>query len=85
MTSFANVLTGWTLIDPAEPDHGGEFVFNKRLHEPGDQVVLDKTYPEEGVAQGRAVLADLARNRSTAQHIAQNSLVTLWRTIRRRL
>ena len=70
VTSFANVLTGWSVIDPAEPDHGGEFVFNKRLHEPGDQVVLDKTYSEEGVAQGRAVLADLARNGSTAQHVA---------------
>jgi uncharacterized protein (DUF1800 family) len=70
VTSFANVLTGWSWIDPAEPGHGGEFVFNKRLHEPGDQVVLGKTYPDEGVAQGRAVLADLARHQSTAQHIA---------------
>jgi uncharacterized protein (DUF1800 family) len=70
VTSFANVLTGWSWTDPAEPGHGGEFVFNKRLHEPGDQVVLGKTYPDEGVAQGRAVLADLARHQSTAQHIA---------------
>jgi uncharacterized protein (DUF1800 family) len=70
VTNFANVLTGWSWIEPAEPDHGGEFVFNKRLHEPGDQVVLGKTYPEQGVAQGRAVLADLARNDATAQHVA---------------
>jgi uncharacterized protein (DUF1800 family) len=70
VTSFANVLTGWSWIDPAEPGHGGEFVFNKRLHEPGDQVVLGKTYPDEGVAQGRAILADLGRHPSTAQHIA---------------
>ncbi len=68
--SFANVLTGWSRIDPAEPEHGGEFVFIKRLHEPGDQVVLGKTYPDEGVAQGRAVLADLARREATTQHIA---------------
>ena len=70
VTSFANVLTGWSRIDPAEPDHGGEFVFNKRLHEPGEKVVLAKSYADDGVAQGRAVLADLARHRSTAQHIA---------------
>jgi uncharacterized protein (DUF1800 family) len=70
VTSFAKVLTGWSWIDPAEPGHGGEFVFNKRLHEPGDQAVLGKTYPDEGVAQGRAVLADLARHQSTAEHIA---------------
>ena len=70
VTSFANVLTGWSWIDPAEPEHGGEFVFMKRLHEPGEQVVLGKIYPDEGVAQGRAVLADLARHEATAQHIA---------------
>lgn len=70
VTSFANVLTGWSWIDPAEPQHGGEFVFMKRLHEPGGQVVLGKTYPDQGVDQGRAVLADLARHEATAQHIA---------------
>jgi uncharacterized protein (DUF1800 family) len=71
VTSFANVLTGWTWIDPAEPEHGGEFLFNKRLHQPGDKIVLGKTYPDTGVNQGRAVLADLARHPATAQHIAE--------------
>ncbi len=71
VTSFASVLTGWTWVDPAEPEHGGEFLFNKRLHEPGDQIVLGKDYPDGGADQGRAVLADLARHPATAQHIAQ--------------
>jgi len=71
VTSFANVLTGWTWISPEEPDRGGEFVFNKRLHEPGAQVVLGKSYPDTGMDQGRAVLADLARHPATAQHIAE--------------
>ena len=71
VTSFANVLTGWSWIDPAEPEHGGEFAFIKRLHQPGDQVVLGKRYPDTGVEQGRAVLADLARHPATAQHIAE--------------
>ncbi len=70
VTSFANVLTGWSWIAPSEPDHGGEFAFVKRLHQPGDQVVLGKRYPDTGVDQGRAVLADLARHPATAQHIA---------------
>jgi uncharacterized protein (DUF1800 family) len=70
VTSFANVLTGWSWIDPAEPEHGGEFAFIKRLHQPGDQVVLGKRYADTGVEQGRAVLADLARHPATAQHIA---------------
>jgi uncharacterized protein (DUF1800 family) len=71
VTNFAKVLTGWTWLQPSEPVHGGEFVFMKRLHEPGDQVVLGKHYADSGVDQGRAVLADLARHPATAQHIAE--------------
>jgi uncharacterized protein (DUF1800 family) len=70
VTSFANVITGWTWIAPAEPAHGGEFIFYRRFHEPGDQIVLGKRYPDTGVEQGRAVLADLARHPATAQHVA---------------
>jgi len=71
VTSFANVLTGWTWLPPADnPDHGGEFSFNPRLHEPGAQTVLGKTYAEEGVEQGRAVLRDLANHPATATHVA---------------
>src|SRR5690242_15445346 len=71
VTTFANVLTGWTWLQHSEPVHGGEFVFMKRLHEPGDQVVLGKHYADSGVDQGRAVLADLARHPATARHIAE--------------
>ena len=71
VTNFAKVLTGWTWIPPSEPIHGGEFMFNPRLHEPGDQVVLGKRYAESGVGQARAVLADLARHPATARHVAQ--------------
>jgi uncharacterized protein (DUF1800 family) len=71
VTSFAKVLTGWTWIKPDDPVHGGEFVFMKRLHEPGDQIVLGKRYPNGGVDQGRAVLADLPRHPATARHIAE--------------
>jgi uncharacterized protein (DUF1800 family) len=71
VTSFANVLTGWTWIQPGEPEHGGDFVFVKHLHEPGDQVVMGKRYSAAGAEQGRAVLADLAGHPATAQHVAQ--------------
>jgi uncharacterized protein (DUF1800 family) len=70
VTRFANVLTGWTWIVPGVPDHGGEAVFVRRLHEPGQQVVLGKTYPDTGIEQSRMVLEDLARNPATAQHVA---------------
>ena len=69
--SFANVLTGWTLVPPGDnPEHGGEFSFNPRLHEPGAQKVLGKIYADEGVEQGRAVLRDLAAHPATATHVA---------------
>ena len=68
---FANVLTGWTTISPVDnPEHGSEFIFNPRLHEPGPQQVMEKDYPDKGVEQGRAVLADLAHHPATATHIA---------------
>ena len=70
VTRFANVLTGWTWVAFGEPSHGGEFVFVKRMHEPGEQTVIGKAYPDTGVNQGRAVLADLARQPATAVHIA---------------
>ena len=68
---FANTLTGWTFIGTGVPEHGGEFVFFERYHEPGEQIVLGKRYPDTGFAQGRAVLADLARHPATARHIAE--------------
>ena len=69
--SLANVLTGWTLIPPgADPERGGEFIFNPRLHEPGGQTVLGKLYAQEDAEQGRAVLRDLAANPAAATHVA---------------
>jgi uncharacterized protein (DUF1800 family) len=71
VTNFAKVITGWTIIPTiSNPDHGGEFVFNRRLHEPGPLTVTGNTYPDIGVEQGRAVLADLARHPATAKHVA---------------
>jgi uncharacterized protein (DUF1800 family) len=71
VTNFAKVLTGWTWTRPDDPVHGGEFVFMRRLHEPGAQMVLGKNYADTGIDQGRAVLAELARHPATARHIAE--------------
>jgi uncharacterized protein (DUF1800 family) len=68
---LANAFTGWTLVPPGDnPEHGGEFTFNPRLHEPDGQKVLGKLYEEEGVEQARAVLRDLAVHPATAAHLA---------------
>jgi uncharacterized protein (DUF1800 family) len=71
VTNFAKVMTGWTILPTdTNPDHGGEFLFHRRMHEPGSQTVLGKPYRDTGVEQGRAVLTDLARHPATAKHIA---------------
>ncbi|HEY2807987.1 MAG TPA: DUF1800 domain-containing protein [Steroidobacteraceae bacterium] len=73
VTSFAEVITGWSIGD----DRGrfasgtpGQFVFHPELHEPGAKVVLNTRYPDTGVGQGVAVLRDLARQQATAHFIA---------------
>jgi len=72
VTRFAKVITGWTVVPPKQdPERGGTFVFNPRMHEPGSQQVVGKTYADDGIEQGRAVLLDLARHPATAKHIAQ--------------
>jgi uncharacterized protein (DUF1800 family) len=40
------------------------------MHEPGTQTVLGKSYAQDGLAQGRAVLDMLAHHPATATHIA---------------
>ncbi len=71
VTRFANVISGWSIRPPRlDPEHGGEFMFNPRLHEPGPERVMGRDYPDEGFEQGRAVLMALAKNPATAKHIA---------------
>ncbi len=71
VTRFADVITGWTIVPPrAELPHAGEFTFDPRMHEPAAEKVIDRTYPDTGFEQGRAVLQALARHPATAKHIA---------------
>ncbi|PBB27160.1 MULTISPECIES: DUF1800 family protein [unclassified Mesorhizobium] len=71
VTSFARILTGWTMAGRkgrlGEP---GSSVFNANAHEPGDAVLLGKTYPAGGMGQAEAALNDIARHPATAHHIA---------------
>jgi uncharacterized protein (DUF1800 family) len=70
VTRLAKVITGWTIVSLNDPRRGGEFTFAANMHEPGPQTILGKTYPDSGVAQGRAVLADLARHPATARFLS---------------
>jgi uncharacterized protein (DUF1800 family) len=60
VTSFAKVITGWTVFPPKQnPERGGEFVFNTRMHEPGPQRVAGKSYADTGIEQrSRAASGD---------------------------
>ncbi|MBI1202082.1 MAG: DUF1800 family protein [Rhodopseudomonas sp.] len=69
VTNFAKVITGWSIV-PVKQEHGGEFMFNPRLHEPGPERVMGREYQDNGFDQGRAVLETLARSPATAKHIA---------------
>jgi uncharacterized protein (DUF1800 family) len=71
VTSLARILTGWTFAGrQGKLGTPGSFIFNANAHEPGAQPLLGKTYQDNGVAQGEAALADIARHPSTAAFVA---------------
>ncbi len=73
VTSFALALTGWSVGSTRgrfPEGESGKFEFRESLHEPGARNILGKRYGEDGVAQPRAVLKDLARHPATATHVA---------------
>jgi len=78
VTEFARALTGWTvgglgrgpgarLLGSAP---SGQFQFAALIHEPGERTIMGRRYNEEGEAQARAILLDLASNPATARHLA---------------
>jgi uncharacterized protein (DUF1800 family) len=71
VTSLARIITGWTFAGrQGQLGTPGTFVFNANAHQPGAHRVMGKIYEPSGVAQGEAVLADIARHPSTAKFIA---------------
>jgi uncharacterized protein (DUF1800 family) len=71
VTSLARIITGWTYAGrQGQLGAPGTFVFNANAHQPGAQRLLGKIYENNGVAQGEAALADLARHPSTAKFVA---------------
>jgi uncharacterized protein (DUF1800 family) len=71
VTSLVRIITGWSFAGrQGQLGTPGTFVFNANAHQPGAQRVMGKTYDANGVAQGEAVLADIARHPSTAKFLA---------------
>jgi uncharacterized protein (DUF1800 family) len=80
VTTFAQCISGWSIggedngrrlaqlgLDNGRP---GEFLFRAQFHEPGAKRLLGRSYSDEGVRQGEAVLGDLALRPQTARHLA---------------
>lgn len=79
VTNMARVITGWSYVQGWQSKDGwegatkankGQFLFRPDWHEPGPIDVMGVSYAQEGIAQGEAVLRDLALKPATAQHLA---------------
>lgn len=68
VTEFARALTGFSLGRDQE-DRAGQFLFREQAHEPGARTIMGRRYAEAGIAQGLAILRDLAADPRTASHI----------------
>jgi uncharacterized protein (DUF1800 family) len=69
VTEVARCFTGWTII---QPQRGGRFVFNPRLHDNGEKVILGVTIPAGGgESDGERVLDILAHSPATAHFISK--------------
>lgn len=74
VTELARALTGWTVgglaRQPVLRGPGPGFWFAAPIHQPGSRNIMGRRYGQQGEAQGKAVLDDLARHPATARHIA---------------
>ena len=70
---LARAITGWSVASPRDnvvSGGDGAFVFRANAHEPGGRRVLGKSYADDGEAQGRHILSDLAVHPATARHLS---------------
>ncbi|NYF89569.1 DUF1800 domain-containing protein [Tunturiibacter empetritectus] len=72
VTEVAEVLTGWTIDQPAR---SGTYRFEERRHEPGTKTVLGKKIGEKGEAEGLEVLHLLATSPATARFVSRKLAV----------
>jgi uncharacterized protein (DUF1800 family) len=67
IVEVARCFTGWTIT---QPNRGGEFIYNDRVHDKGEKTVLGVTIPAGGGKEdAEKVLDILARHPSTARFI----------------
>jgi uncharacterized protein (DUF1800 family) len=70
VTEVARCFTGWTI---REPNRGGDFEFNDKIHDKGEKHVLGIAIPAGGgMSDGLKVLDILAHHPSTAHFISKS-------------
>lgn len=67
VSELAKGITGWSVAFAKEKNSG--FKFRAFWHEPGQRLLLNKSYPQNNLQQGEAMLVDLARHPNTARHL----------------
>lgn len=73
VTELAKAITGWGVPMAQDFEHGqvqDAFVFRPDAHEGGARTVMGRHYPQAGMDQGKAVLAQLAVHPATARHVS---------------
>jgi uncharacterized protein (DUF1800 family) len=69
VTETARCFTGWTIQNP---QRGGTFLFNPRMHDNSEKTVLGVTIPAGGgMADGEKILDIVAHHPSTARFISR--------------
>ena len=69
VTEAARCFTGWTIV---QPQRGGAFAFNQRVHDDGEKTVLGvKIAKGGGISDGEKVLDMVAHHAATARFIAK--------------
>ena len=68
IVEVARCFTGWTI---SQPNRGGEFIYNDRVHDKGEKIVLGVKIPAGGGKEdAEKVLDILSRHPSTARFIS---------------
>ena len=80
VTTFAQAISGWSIGGEgngrrlAKLGFGdgtpGAFFFREPFHEPGAKRLLGRSFADDGIRQGEAILRDVALRPQTARHLA---------------
>ena len=68
VVEVARAFTGWTI---RAPQRDPEFLFDARMHDPRDKIVLGQKIDAGGIRDGQEVLDLLARHPNTARHLSR--------------